>query len=147
MTTVRISNGDLAVDNDRGILESISGLEEASQSVARHILTEYSSFFDEGNELITFAFGASPKNLTDILVTQFLTESVNRLIIKQRIAEATERIVKVQQVKTRLIGLSTLVFLIEVLFESNQSLTIVDQVSIRPVELFHLTDPSSGLRV
>lgn len=147
MTTVRITNGDLSVDNDRGQLETITGFEEASQNVARHVLTEYSNFFDEGNELITYSFGASPKNLTEILVTQFLTEAINRLIIKQRLSEATERIVKVQQVKTRLVGLSTLVFLVEVLFESNESLTIVDQVNIRPVELFHLTDPSSGLRI
>lgn len=147
MTTVRIVNGDLSVDNDRGVLETISGLEEASQSVARHILTEFTSFFDEGNELITLTFGGSPSGLTDILTNQYLTEAVNRLIIKQRLSEAEERIVKVQQVKTRLIGLSTLVFLVEVLFESNQSLTVVDQVSIRPVELFHLTDISSGLRI
>jgi len=147
MTTVRMVNGDLAVDNDRGTLETISGLEEASQSVARHILTEFNSFFDEGNELITYALGASPKSFTDILVTQFLTEAVNRLIIKQRTSEQTERIVKVQQVKTRLIGLSTLVFLVEVLFESDQSLTIVDQVSIRPVQLNHTFNTSFAVKV
>lgn len=147
MTTVRIVNGDLSVNEDRGTLETISGLEEASQSVARHILTEFSSFWDEGNELITFAFGASPKNLTDILVTQYLTEAVNRLIMKQREANANERIVRVQQVKTEIIGLSTLVFLIEVLFESGQSITIVDQVKIRPVELNHIVNTSSLLRI
>ena len=147
MTTVRIVNGDLAVDESKGILETVTGFEEASQSVARHILTEFSSFFDEGNELINFSLGASPKTFTDILVNQFLTEAVNRLIMKQREVEATERIVRVQQVKTQLIGLSTLVFLIEVLFESNENLTIVDQVKLRPVQLNHILDSNGILKV
>lgn len=147
MATVRIVNGDLSVDESRGTLETITGFEEASQSVARHILTEYSSFFDEGNELVSFSLGASPKNFTDILVTQFLTEAVNRLITKQRDVESTERIVRVQQVKTQLVGLSTLVFLIEVLFESNQALTVVDQVKLRPVQLNHTLNSGGILSV
>jgi hypothetical protein len=147
MTTVRIVNGDLSVDIDRGTIETIDGLEEASQSVARHILTEFTSFFDEGNELLTFSFGSAPKNLSDILATQFITEAINRLIMKQRDVEAAERIVRVQQIKTQLVGLSTLVFLVEVLFESSQTLTVVDQVKLRPVQLNHTADMSGFLKV
>ena len=146
MTTVRIDDGDLAVDAN-GVVLTVTSLEEGSQSVARHILSEYDAFFDEGNELITFAFGASTLTLTDALVDQYLTEAVNRLIVIQENSGATDRIIKVNQIKTRLVGLTTLVFLIECLFESGEEITVVDQVNIRPVKLDHLIDPSSVIEV
>lgn len=146
MATVRIDDGDLAVDAN-GVLITVTGIEEGAQSVARHILSEYNSFFDEGNELIAFAFGASTTTLTDALVDQYLTEAVNRLVVIQQDSGATDRIIKVSQVKTRLVSLTTLVFLIECLFESGEEITVVDQVSIKPAKLDHLIDPSSILEV
>lgn len=147
MTTIKINNGDIFVDEDTGQLTLITELEEASQSIARHILSEYNSFFDEGNELITFSFGASFGVLTESLVDQYLTEAVNRLIIKQQEVDSDSRILKVNQIKTRLVGISTLVFLIEVLFETGDTVSVIDKVNIKPVGLDHLLDPSAFLEV
>jgi hypothetical protein len=147
MTTVQISNGDIFVNDDNGRLGYLDGIEEASQSVARHILSEYNSFFDEGNELITFSFGGSFGTLTDSLVDQYLTEAVNRLIIKQQQAGLQSRILKVNQIKTRLVGMSTVVFLIEVLFDDGQTVSVVDKVNIKPTALDHILDPSAFIEV
>lgn len=147
MTTIRIDNGDLFVDENRGVLLKINSLEEGSQNVARHILSEYNGFFDEGNELINFTLGSSPSGLTDALVSQFVTEAVNRLIIKQRETELEDQIIKVNQIKTQIVGLSTLVFMIEVLFESGVSISVVDQVALRPAALDHINNPNSFLTV
>jgi len=147
LTTIRIDNGDIAVDENRGTLLTVSSLEEGAQNVARHILSEFDSFFDEGNELINFTLGSSPVGLTDGLVNQFITESINRLIIKQRESGLEDQIVKVNQIKTEIVGLSTLVFLVEVLFESGQSINVIDQVLLRPIALDHINNTNSFLTV
>lgn len=147
MTAIKVTNGDLFIDDDTGQMQTITELEEASQSVARHILSEYSSFFDEGNELITFSLGGSFGGMTDALVDQYLMEAVNRLIIKQQEVDAGNKILKVNQIKTRKVGMSTLVFLIEVLFDTGQTVSVVDKVNIKPVGLDHILDPSAFLEV
>ena len=147
MTTLKISNGDISVDEDRGTLRLVTSLEEGAQNVARHLLSEYNTFFDEGNELLNYAFGGTPAGFTELVVDNFITEAVNRLIIKQRNSQTGNRIVRVEQVKTSVSTLSTIVFLVEVLFASDERVSVVDRVKVRPVELGHTFNASSVLTV
>jgi len=147
MTTLRMVNGDLAVDEDRGLLQNVTGLEEGSQNVARHLLSDYNTFFDEGNELLNYAFGGTPAGFTELVVDNLLTEAVNRLILKQRNSNTGNRILKVIQVKTKVASLSTVVFLVEVLYESNERVSVVDVVKIRPTKLDHTFNGSAALTI
>ena len=147
MTTLRVSNGDLVPSDGTGILDTVTSLEEGAQNIARALLLEYNSFFDEGNELINFTNSNSTPFMTTPLVQQFLTEAINRLIIKQRDTEIEGKIYQVNQVKTRFVGMTTLVFLVEVLFASGQTVTIVDQAKIKPTKLDQILNPSSLINV
>lgn len=147
MTTLRVANGDLVPSDGTGILETVTSLEEGAQNVARALLTEYDSFFDEGNELINFTSNGASTFLSDALVQQFVTEAINRLIIKQRDTEIDGKIYQVNQIKTRFAGLTTLVFLVEVLFANGQTVTIVDQAKINPTKLDHIVNSGSLITV
>lgn len=147
MTTLRISNGDLVPSDATGILETVTGLEEGSQNVARALLIEYDSFNDEGNELINFTSSGASNFMTDALVQQFLTEAINRLIIKQRDTEIDGKIYQVNQIKTRFVGMTTLVFLVEALFANGETVTIVDQAKIQPTKLDQVLNPGSLINV
>ena len=144
MTTIRVSDGDFVPLEGTGVLDMVNGLEEGSQNVARALLLEYNSFYDEGNELINFTSngGASPF-MTDTLVQQFVTEAVNRLIIKQKDADISGKIYQINQCKTRIVGMTTLVFLVEAMFYSGETITVVDQMKIQPTKLDHILNSSS----
>lgn len=148
MTTLRVANGDLAI-NTYGRCDYITDLEEASQNVGRAILINYDSFFDEGNELLNFVSGASSSvNLNELLVQQYLTESVNRLILKQRDIElGGGKIIQVNQIKTRMVGMTTLVFLVDVLFANGTTSSIIGQSELQPTQLNHILNPSSLITV
>jgi len=147
MTTLKVANGDLVPTLGTGILETVSSIEEGSQNVARAILIEYNSYHDEGDELMNFSSSNSTSYLTESIIQQFLTEAINRLIIKQRDTEIDGKLYQVNQIKTRLVGLSTLVFLVEVIFADGQSVTIVDQAKIQPTQLNHLLNPASLIKI
>lgn len=147
MTTIRVSNGDFVPAEGTGVLETVSGMEEGSQNVARALLIEYNTFMDEGNELINFTNNGASTFMTDILVQQFVTEAVNRLIIKQKDSEIDGKIYQINQCKTRVVGLSTLVFLIETLFYNGDTVTVVDQMRIQPTKLDHILSSGSLIDV
>lgn len=147
MKTVQISNGDFNVTDGSGSLVYIDGIAKGSQDVGRAVLTEFSSFFQEGCELITMAAGSTPTFMTEGLVTQFLTEAVNRIIVKQQTSEGDDRILKVNQVKTRVVGLSTVVFMLEVLFASGDSSSIISKISLKPLALDHLLSPDNFVTI
>ena len=148
MTTVKVANGDLYI-NSYGRPEYISDLEEASQNVGRAVLIEYDSYFDEGNELLTFVSGGSSStNVNEMLSQQYLTECVNRLILKQRDVDiGGGNIVQVNQVKTRMVGMTTLVFLIDILFANGTTSSVVGQSQLMPTQLDHILNPSSIINV
>jgi hypothetical protein len=147
MTTLRVSNGDLVPSIGTGILETVTDLEEGAQNVARALLLEYNSFYDEGNEFLNFISGSVTPFMTDSLVQQFITEAINRLIIKQRDIEIESKILQVNQIKTRMVGWTTLVFLVEVLIANGQTLTVVDQARIQPTKLDHILNSGSLITV
>ena len=147
MTTIKVSDGDFTI-NTYGRNDYISGTEEAAQNVARAILIEYNSFFDEGNEFLTYASGSSSVVFAnEMLVQQFLTESINRLIIKQRDAQIVGKIIQVNQIKTRMVGLTTLIFLAEVMFADGTVTSVVGQSAIQPTKLDHIINSSSLITV
>ena len=144
-TTIRVSNGDIDIDENRGVINVVSGIEKAGQDVARHLLSEFDVHFQEGNQLIDDGVGTVDTSvlLNEVLVNQFLTEALNRLIIKQQTASDSERIIRVSQIKTRKVGLTTLAFLVEVLFSNGQTATIVDKVDIKATQLDHIINPGA----
>ena len=148
MTTVKVANGDLYI-NSYGRPEYINNLEEASQNIGRAVLIEYDSYFDEGNELLTFVSGVSSSTtINELLSQQYLTESVNRLILKQRdIDIGGGKIIQVNQIKTRMVGMTTLVFLIDVLFSDGTTSSVVGQSQLMPTQLDHILNPSSLINV
>ena len=142
-----ISNGDLSI-NTYGQIDYVTDIEEASQNVARAILINYNSFFDEGNELLNFASGGSSSSfLNEMLIQQFLTESINRLIIKQRDTLIGGKIIQVNQIKTRMVGMTTLVFLVEVMFGNGTVNSIVGQANIVPTQLNQIINPATLINV
>jgi len=142
-----ISNGDLSI-NSYGQIDYVTDIEEASQNVARAILINYNSFFDEGNELLNFASGGSSSSfLNEMLIQQFLTESINRLIIKQRDTLIGGKIIQVNQIKTRMVGMTTLVFLVEVMFGNGTVNSIVGQANIVPTQLNQIINPATLINV
>lgn len=138
--TLKVSNGDLDINESRGLVNMVSGVEKAGQDAARHLLSEFDTFFQEGNQLIDDGAGAVDTSvlLSEILVTQFLTESINRLIIKQQVSNDDERITRVNQIKTRRVGLTTLAFMIEVTLSGGRTASIVDKVDLKPTNLDHI---------
>jgi len=147
LTTLMISNGDLSI-NSYGQIDYVTDIEEASQNVARAILINYNSFFDEGNELLNFASGGSSSSfLNEMLIQQFLTESINRLIIKQRDTLIGGKIIQVNQIKTRMVGMTTLVFLVEVMFGNGTVNSIVGQANIVPTQLNQIINPATLINV
>lgn len=147
MTTIKVSDGDFTI-NTYGRNDYISGVGEAAQNVARSILIEYNSFFDEGNEFLNYASGGSSVvYANEMLVQQFLTESINRLIIKQRDAQNDGKIIQVNQIKTRMVGMTTLIFLAEVMFLDGTVTSVVGQSSIQPTKLDHIINSSSLITV
>lgn len=149
MTTLRVANGDLTTYS-YGQLEYITDLEEASQNVGRAVLIEYDSFFDEGNELLNFSSGGSSASyFNEMLAQQFITECINRLILKQRDIDigGSGKIIQVNEIKTRLVGMTTLVFLVDVMFANGTTTSIIGQSQLQPTKLDHILNPSSLITV
>lgn len=147
MRTLRIANGDIFIGQSTGQPEYVSGSQKGSQDVARHLLTVYNSTFQEGNELINFQIEATTISLTESLVQQLLYEAINRLIIKQRVYEVDERIVSIIDLKVRVVGLSTVVFFVQVLFEGGETGFVVDFLNFSPTELNQILSPDAGISI
>jgi hypothetical protein len=142
-TTLQVTNGDLFVNESIGNLVYIQGLGKGNQDVARHLLCALNTYFNEGDELVNLTFNG-PGGFTEALATQYIYECINRLIVKQRTAGLDQMVLKVTQVRTRVIGLSTLVFLVEALFNDGSTIAVVDTLTQTPVELDQLLPPAAG---
>jgi hypothetical protein len=138
MKTLYVSNGDLDIPRNTGSLQYIDGINKAAQDVARHLLCEFSEFFQEGNELLELQIDPGSAGYMEGLVTQLISECINRLIAKQRNLDDDQRIVKINQIKTRLVGLTTVVFMVEVLFQDGQVASVINSISVKETQLNHL---------
>jgi len=134
MKTLRISDGDMVSGSGTGVLETVDDIEKGSQDVARHLLCVFNSFFFEGNELLTTALG-TPGSVSESMAVTQITEAINRLIAKQNTTDGQGMIVRVLQVRTRIVGLTTLVFLAEILFASGEVASVVNTINLKPTSL------------
>lgn len=134
MKTIKVTDGDFDVPIGTGIVATVDDLEKAGQDVARHLLCEFNSFFYEGNELLTSSIG-TPGTISETVAASQITEAINRLIAKQVVTDGQGRIIRVTDVRTRIIDLSTLIFLAEVLFEDGQVASVVKRVDLKPTSL------------
>lgn len=143
MKTLTIVDGDIFTDPATGSWVYVDNINKGAQDVARHLLCEFDAFFDEGNELITLTVDATAFGLSESIASQFIYAAMNRLIMKQRLSEDGERILKVNQLRTRVVGLSTIVFMVEVLFTSGDIQSVTDSIILKPVQLNQLLNPST----
>lgn len=131
MRTLLIQDGDVVIDPATGLQSLVADDSKANQDVAEELLTEYDAFFDEGNELLSLASNFTGAGLNQGLAYQYLYEAVNRLITSQRVNNIDQRIIKIVDIKTQMVGLSTLVFLIQVLFDNGNIISVVDKVQTK----------------
>jgi hypothetical protein len=142
MKTIRIANGTLDRDLATGRLNSVFGVEKGAQDAAHHLLRAYEPTFQEGNGLINSIISGVNVPLNTAIIKTFLTEAINRLIIKQASSIDGDRIVGVERVFVEVVNMTVAVFAIEVRFISGATAPVVQAVNLRPTQLGHLFDPS-----
>jgi hypothetical protein len=142
MKTLKISNGDL-VCSESGAIQYVDGVNKSSQDVARSLLVQFDSFFNEGNELINIS-GTKIQNLDELSVRGYLYDALNRLILQEEGNSTSNRIVAINAVNTKVIGLSTVVFYVDVLFASGVSKSIIQGIDLKATELYQV-DPTRGV--
>jgi hypothetical protein len=138
MKTLLIVDGDITFSEATGLQTLVDGPNKGAQDVAETLLSEYSSDWSEGNELLSLASNLAGAGLNETLAYQYLYEAVTRLITSQRISNLDEKIIKIVDIRTKTVGLSYMVFLVKVLFDNGQVLSVVDKVVIKPVSLNHI---------
>ena len=143
MKTLKISNGDLFLDSNTGTFQYVEGVNKASQDVARALLVEFDTFFNEGNELININ-GGKIQTLNEITVRGYLYDALNRLILQEDGNYSRDRLVSINTVNTKVIGLSTVVFYVDVLFASGVSQSIIQGIDLKATELYQV-DPTRGV--
>lgn len=148
MKTIQISDGLIFTDPSTGQWSLVEGPTKSSQDVARHLLTEYVPLFSEGNQLMNQVLGPGEgSQLTEALAVNFLSEAVNRLIVKQAASTGTDRAIRINRLVTRKVGGSLLVFYLEVgLFDGGEA-SVTQFISMKPASLQHLlnADAISGV--
>lgn len=146
MRTLQISNGDIKI-SDEGTTNFVTFENKSAQDVAHALLTEFRSFFAEGNQLLNLALSQEAFGLSESLVTQYLSEAINRLIAKQQAAGMDSRILSILDLRTRVVGLTTVVFYVEVLVDNGSSVSVTDVLSLEQTQLNHILNTSSLIKV
>ena len=146
MKTVMVSDGDINIDVNTGRAIFIEDLQKAGQDVAEAILTEFNSFFQEGNEFMTSGLGKTPGNAQS-MASQWISEAINRVIVKQTVNNFDDKITGIRQLKTQIAGNSNLAFFVEVEHSSNKTVSIVDYMNMKPTSLKQVLDYSGLLKV
>lgn len=148
MKTIRISDGLIYTDPATGQWSLVEGPSKSSQDVARHLLTEYVVIFGEGNQVMNQVLGpGASQQMTEAMAVNFLSEAVNRLIVKQSSSVGTDRAIRINRLVTKTVGGSLLVFYLEVgLFDGGEA-SVSQFISMKPASLQHLlnADAISGV--
>lgn len=143
MKTLQISDGDLVPNRNTGILATVTDTAKAGQDAATAILCEFNSYFQRGNELLTSGIGYV-SSLNGAMVSQYITEAINRTMAVQSVNGFDDRIVSIRQIKTQLVGLSTIVFFVEIEHSTGTNVSVVDMINQKPTSLNQLLDLSSA---
>ena len=146
MKTLQISDGDLVPNKNTGVLSTVTSTAKAGQDVACAILTEFNSYLQQGNELLTSGIG-QVSLLNEAVVSQYITEAINRLIAIQSVNGFDDRVTAIRQIKTQSVGLSTTVFFVEVEHSTGDNVSVVDYINRKPTSLNHLLDLSAVSKV
>lgn len=140
--TIKIVDGRISLNRDTGQVDAVESINKSAQDVARHVLTKYQPFFDEGSEIIDIDGKA---NLQELTVQQYIYDAVNRLIFKQsqNFSEDEDRVEDVIQLLTRTLENGNLVFYLIVKHSSGDVVELVEVLSQgeEEVQLNHLIDP------
>lgn len=140
--TIKISDGRIALNRATGQVDTVASVNKSAQDVARHVLTRYQPFFDEGSEIIDIQ---GDVNLAELTVQQYIYDAVNRLIFKQaNNFESTEdRVEDVVQLLTRRLDNGNLVFYLIVQHSSGNVVELVEVLSqgLEETRLNQLLDP------
>jgi len=143
--TIQISNGDIFVAKNTGRPALVEGLAKNGQDMARHILQEYSSFFDEGSDLETLTFNDEAGNaFSEAVVYQYIYDAVTRLISIQRNAGQDQQILKINEIKVRRVNNTDVVFYVEVMADTGSPVVLVQRVT--GTQLNQLLDPNVYLK-
>ena len=142
--TLKMVDGDISF-NFNGVAETVTGIEKSGQDAGYELLKDFNAFFNEGNELLSLTPDNSAFGITNTIATQYIYECMTRLIVKQQSYD--ERIIKIQDIKTQMSGLTTMVFLVELLFSSGTTISVVDKVTLKPTSLGHIFNLNGILSV
>ena len=143
MKTLRIVDGYLYINPALGQPVYVSGPEKGGQDVARHLLCEFVVQFQEGNQLMNIIDGPYSTVLTDVLANTFLSEAINRLITIESSSIDGERITSIRRLLTRNIGISALVFYLEVRFMNGTTVPVTNFINLKPTQLNQLLNADS----
>lgn len=144
LKTIKIVDGRISLDRSTGKVNEVESVNKSAQDVARHVLTKYQPYFDEGSELIGIDGKA---NLQELTVQQYIYDAVNRLIFKQanNFDNNQDRVEDIQNLLTRRLNDGSLVFYLQVLHSSGDIVELVDTLTrgIEETQLNHLIDPGT----
>ena len=130
-----ITDGDIDMSEATGQWNVVADVAKSAQDMARELLIEYNAYFSEGNELLDMAGSSDSYGLTESLVYQYLYECITRLISRQRSSNFDERILSIQNIRVEVVGSSTAIFMVEVLYTSGETVTVVEAISRKPTSL------------
>jgi len=148
MRTLKIFDGLLYTDPTTGQWSIVEGPTKSSQDVARHVLTTYVPQFSEGNSLMNVVLGPSTGGVvTTALVTTYLTEAVNRLIIKQSSSTDTDRVMRINRLVVQAVSTTVSAFYLEVGLINNGRSSITQFISLKPTSLEHLLNADAIVKV
>lgn len=140
--TVKIVDGRLSLNRNTGQVDTVGSINKSAQDVARHVLTRYQPFFDEGSEIIDID---GSTNLSELTVQQYIYDAINRLIFKQanNFGDNDDRVEDVVQLLTRTLPNGNLVFYLTVQHTSGDVVELVEVLSrgLEEVRLNQLLDP------
>jgi len=143
LKTIKIVDGRISLNRGTGQVDVVNSINKSAQDVARHVLTKYQPFFDEGSELVDVDGTA---NLQELTVQQYIYDAVNRLIFKQsqNFGDNDDRIEDIEQLLTRKLENGNLVFYLVVRHSSGDVVELVEVLAqgLEEVQLNQLIDPS-----
>lgn len=132
--TIKISNGRLSWDSS-GMLETVEGANKGAQDIARSLLTDYSSYFDDGSTLNRLNL---VNGIAEVSVAQAIDDSIHRLISLQANYSYDDRILKIEKRLVQRVSADTIVFLVQALHSSGQAVEVAEQLTETKLE--HLLD-------
>jgi len=137
MKTLAISNGRLVRD-ENGVLMTVEGAQKAAQDIPNALLLDYDVTFDRGSTLNSLNISS---DVAEMAVERSIYDAIFRAISKQVAASQRDRIVRIERILTQRVGMTTVVFYVEVLHTSGQTAEFATSLSgLNETQLNHILD-------